>query len=85
MLSDRGDAHPRVTGCSSEHAAFFTLEDAREYMKSKGVVESKEVIKDGAGETTPQWDSQAFYAIANGKKPGIYEYWQYEFPVLSRR
>lgn len=47
----RRDAHPRVTGCSSVHEAFFTLEDVREDMKRKGVTEPKEVIKDGAGET----------------------------------
>jgi hypothetical protein len=64
-----------VTGCSSVHEAFFTLEDAREYMKRKGVTEHKEVIKDGAGETTPVRDSQAFYAVAYGKQPDIYPFW----------
>lgn len=75
IIFDRGDAHPRVTGCSSGLKAFVTLEDAREYMKRKGVTEPKEVIKDGAGETTPLRDDQAFYAVAHGRKPGIYPYW----------
>ncbi|KAG9235622.1 hypothetical protein BJ875DRAFT_503914 [Amylocarpus encephaloides] len=75
IFSSWGDAHPRVTGCSSVHKAFVALEDAREYTKSKGVKEPKEVIKDGAGETTPPRGSQAFYAVAHGRKPGIYPYW----------
>ena len=64
-----------MTGCPSVHEGFFTIEDAREYMKRKGVTEPKEVIKDGAGETTPLRASQAFYAVAHGKRPGIYPYW----------
>jgi hypothetical protein len=39
------------------------------------VTEPEEVIKDGAGETTPLRDSQAFYAVAHGKRLGIYPYW----------
>lgn len=85
MLSDRGDAHPRVTGCPSKHESFFTIEDARAYMNRNGVTEPKEAIKDGAGETTPLRGSVAFYAVAHGKRPGIYTYWQYEFPTLSGR
>lgn len=80
IIPDRGDAHPRVTGCSSVHKAFLSLEDARGYMKKKGVTAPKEVIKDGAGSTTPVRDSQAFYAVAHGRNTGIYPYWQYERP-----
>jgi viroplasmin and RNaseH domain-containing protein len=75
LLSDRGDAHPRVTGCPSVHKSFFAIQDARAYMNRNRVTEPKEVIKDGAGETTPLRDSQAFYAVAHGKQPGIYPYW----------
>ena len=64
-----------MTGCAAVHEGFFTIEDAREYMKRNGVMEPKEVIKDGAGETTPLRDSQAFYAVAHGKRPGIHPYW----------
>ncbi len=83
IIPDRGDAHPRVTGCSSVHKAFLTLEDALGYMKRKGVTAPKAVIKEGAGSTTPVRDSQAFYAVAHGRKPGIYPYWQYERPTLG--
>lgn len=53
-------------------------------MNSEGVTEPQEVIKDGAGETTPVRGMQAYYAVANGKQHGIYPFWQYEFPALSR-
>ncbi|KAL3421822.1 hypothetical protein PVAG01_05978 [Phlyctema vagabunda] len=75
IFSSWGDAHPRVTGCSSVHKAFLTLEDALGYMKRNGVTAPKVVIKEGAGSTTPVRDSQAFYAVAHGRKPGIYPYW----------
>lgn len=79
---DRGDAHPRVTGYNSTHAAFTKLVDARAYMREHGVVNPKEVIKDGAGETTPVSNSASFYAVAHGKQPGIHEDWKYESPTL---
>ena len=44
-----------MTGCPSIHEGFFTIEDVRAYMNRNGVTEPKEVIKDGAGETTPLW------------------------------
>jgi uncharacterized protein (DUF433 family) len=63
----RGDAHPRVTGCKADHGAFPTIEEARGFMKRRGVTEHKEVFKEGAGETAPLLGSQAFYAVADGK------------------
>jgi viroplasmin and RNaseH domain-containing protein len=64
-----------VTGCHSVHKSFFTIEDARKYMEGKGVAKPKEVIKDGAGSTTPLKGTQAFYAVANGKQHGVHTYW----------
>ncbi|KAK4075244.1 hypothetical protein Purlil1_12718 [Purpureocillium lilacinum] len=75
IFSSWGDAHPRVTGCSSKHKGFHTIEAAKNWMRKHGVKRPNEVIKDGAGETTPLPGSRAFYAVANGKKPGITEYW----------
>jgi viroplasmin and RNaseH domain-containing protein len=60
------------------YKSFVTIEEAREYMKKNGVMNPKEIIKDGVGSTTPLWGSDAFYAVANGRKPGIYPYFQYE-------
>lgn len=70
----RGDAHPRVTGCNAKLKAFYEIDEARAYLKEKKVMEPKVILKDGAGETTPLPGSKAFYAVANGRKPGIYEY-----------
>ena len=44
-------------------------------MESMGVSKAKEIIKSGAGETTPL-GGNGFYAVANGAKPGIYPYYQ---------
>ena len=67
-----------MTGCKSDHKGFPTLPQARGYMNSKGVLEPKEVIKDGAGETAPIKGQEALYAVANGTRIGIKAYWLYE-------
>ncbi|KAB8077674.1 hypothetical protein BDV29DRAFT_167919 [Aspergillus leporis] len=72
IFSSWGDAHPRVTGCTSLHGAFETLEDARAYMKRMGATQAKEVMKVDAGETAPL-NGNRFYAVANGVNPGIYD------------
>ena len=48
------------------------------------MIRPKEVIKKGAGSTSPLRNSQAFYAVANGMTPGIHQYWQYEKPPGGR-
>lgn len=68
--------HPRITGCISESKACETLEEARAYMARKGETKPKEVIKSGAGETTPL-GVNGFYAVANGVNPGIFPFYQY--------
>ena len=72
----RGDAHPRVTGCRSNHGAFDDLLKAQDFMEKNGVKQPKLVIKEGAGETTPLLGKEGFYAVANGRNPGIYPYYQ---------
>lgn len=71
----RGDAHPRVTGCSNRHKGFLTIEEARKYMAKHGVAEYDEVIKDMSVDTTPKRMSMAYYAVAFGRDPGIYPEW----------
>jgi hypothetical protein len=44
-------------------------------MSRNGVVTYDKIIKEGAGETTLLRQGEAFYAVANGKKPGIYQYY----------
>ena len=44
-------------------------------MAEKGIETYKYSIKDGAGETTPQKGQMAYYAVANGRNPGIQTYY----------
>ncbi|QKX62550.1 uncharacterized protein TRUGW13939_09711 [Talaromyces rugulosus] len=83
IFSSWGDAHPRVTECDADHGAFPTLEEARDSMKRRGIIGPKEVFKEGAGETAPLPGNQAFYAVAYGRNPGIYE--DYQFVRILRR
>lgn len=64
-----------MTGCKSTSKSFFTLQEARAYMERMGATKAKEIIKSGAGETTPL-GGNGFYAVANGAKPGIYPFYQ---------
>lgn len=72
---DRGDVHPRVTGCPAKHKSFFTIDEAREFMRENGVFQYKEIIKSTALDTTPERDSMVYYAVAHGAKPGIRAAW----------
>lgn len=69
--SGRGDAHPRVTGCTSSYGAFKSLEEVRTYMKDIGVTQAKEVTKADVGETAPLYGS-GFYTVVNRVNLGIY-------------
>jgi viroplasmin and RNaseH domain-containing protein len=71
----RGDAHPRVIGCTAEFKRFVSIQKARDYMEQKGIVGYKEIIKDTALETTPERKDKAYYAVAHGANPGIREFW----------
>lgn len=75
-VSDRGDAHPRVTGCESKHRSFYTLADARQQMKEWNVPNPLEILKHEAGKTTPLPNTEGFYAVAYGTRPGIYPSWR---------
>jgi len=72
----RGDAHPLVTGFRNpDFCGFKTLAEAEAYMEDHGVEDYKYEIKQGAGETTPEKNQTAYYAVANGRTPGIREYY----------
>jgi viroplasmin and RNaseH domain-containing protein len=74
----RGDAHPLVTGFRSPKPpfkGFVTLAEAEAYMADKGIQNYEYKIKAGAGETTPQKGQIAYYAVANGRNPGIHTYY----------
>jgi hypothetical protein len=53
----------------------MTLPEAEAYMAEKGVENYKYAIKHGAGKTTPQRDQMGYYAVANGRNPGIQTYY----------
>ena len=73
--TNRGDAHPRVTGCSNLFKGVRTLEEACEYMETHGIYHYRKEIKQTALDTTPRNQKDGFYAVANGKNPGIYPIW----------
>lgn len=73
----RGDVHPVVNGFSgADFQGFKTLADAEEHMTYKGVTFYEYNIKHGAGNTKPRKNQKAYYAVANGRTPGIQEYYQ---------
>lgn len=57
------------------HRAFCTIEEAREYMVQQDAPKPKEIIKDSALDTTPTWNSKAYYAVAHGRNRGISDTW----------
>ncbi|KAM3555893.1 hypothetical protein ARSEF4850_005795 [Beauveria asiatica] len=73
IFSSWGDAHPRVAGCKSEHKCFSSLAEAREWLQkqSEGEIEIDEVLKD----RHPYRGKGGFYAVANGRKVGIFHNW----------
>jgi len=64
-----GFSKPDVRKCE-------TLADAEDYMDSKGVTLYNYDIKYGAGKTNPINGQTAYYAVANGRRPGIQSYYQ---------
>jgi viroplasmin and RNaseH domain-containing protein len=64
-----------VTGCKSVHKSFDSIEKARDYIEQNGFARCTEIIKETALETTPTRNNMAYYAVANGAKPGIYDVW----------
>jgi viroplasmin and RNaseH domain-containing protein len=68
----RGDAHPLITGFSEPiFHGFVILREAEVYMAEMGVEKYERIIKDGTGETIPRKGQMAYYAVANGRNPGI--------------
>lgn len=73
----RGDAHPLVTGFSKPNfRGLETLADAEDYMDGKGVMLYNYDIKYGAGKSNLIDGKTAYYAVVNGRRPGIQSYYQ---------
>ncbi|CAI9629792.1 unnamed protein product [Alternaria burnsii] len=75
IFSSWGHAHPRVTDCENLYKSFRSIEEARDYMKQNGCAKFEEIIEDTALDTTATKHDTAYYAVANGAKPGIYNVW----------
>jgi viroplasmin and RNaseH domain-containing protein len=72
----RGDAHPRVMNYKKAvYKGFVSIQEARGYMTLEGCADWKEIIKDTALATTPERNSTAYFAVANGENPGIRHVW----------
>ena len=75
LTCERGKVHPLVTFVDSQHRAFQSLQAAEDYMRTKDVPYSL-VIASEFEQTTPKKGAEAFYAVANGTRPGIYPYYK---------
>jgi viroplasmin and RNaseH domain-containing protein len=67
-----------VTGVKSPKPlfqGFVTLAEAEAYIAEKGVENYEYKIKDSAREITLQKGQMAYYAVANGRNPGIKTYY----------
>lgn len=73
----RGDAHPLITGFSNAvHKACETLAEAEKYMKDSGVTSYEYEIKCDPEETIPIRGRTAYYAVANGRTPGVRDHYK---------
>ena len=54
---------------------FETPAETKDYMDGKGVTLYIYDIKYGAGKTSPVSGMTAYYAVMNGRKPGIQSYY----------
>ncbi|KAK4950148.1 hypothetical protein LTR10_011125 [Elasticomyces elasticus] len=78
IFSSWARAHLRVTGFpKAEHKSFVKLQDAKDYMHTKGIINYAQDIESENENTTPERGDAAFYAVAHGKAPGVYRYYEY--------
>ncbi|OHF03264.1 hypothetical protein CORC01_01317 [Colletotrichum orchidophilum] len=66
------------------HFRFLSLQKALDYMKNLNVLAPRRVIKEGTGVSTPDEASDGYYAVANGRKPGIYQDWRGKTQALNQ-
>ncbi|KAK1622344.1 hypothetical protein BDP81DRAFT_441497 [Colletotrichum phormii] len=84
IYSSWADAHPRVTGCSAVFKGFSSLQKALDYMEGLKVLAPRRMIREGAEASTPDGKSDGYYAVANGRNPGVYQYWRGQTQALSQ-
>ena len=72
---NRASVHPRVTGvCGADFKEVNNLEEARASMKSKGIKEYDEVIRSTVHDSHRR-TREKYYAVALGKRTGIFKDW----------
>ena len=72
----RAKAHIRVTGVpQAVHRSFREFNDAIEFLHRNGHTEYDIDVKSENEDTSPRYGSVAYYAVANGRSPGIYRYY----------
>ncbi|KAH0148043.1 hypothetical protein KCU86_g22435, partial [Aureobasidium melanogenum] len=71
-------AHVRTTGYSPKRKVFFKsfydLQTAKDFVFANCGGRYELDIKSEKEQTTPENNAQAYYAVANGRNPGIYLY-----------
>jgi viroplasmin and RNaseH domain-containing protein len=72
----RAKAHVRTTGYRTMRKVifkgFYTLQEAEAFMRGNCGHRYKLDIKSAKEQTTPKSDAVAYYAVANGRSPGVY-------------
>jgi viroplasmin and RNaseH domain-containing protein len=72
----RAKAHVRTTGYRTKRKVIFegfrTLQEAEAFMRGNCGHRYKLDIKSEKEQTTPESKAVAYYAVANGRNPGVY-------------
>ncbi len=72
----RAKAHIRVTGVpQAVHHSFRKFNEAIAFLHQKGHMEYDIDVKSEHEDTSPRYESAAYYAVANGRSPGVYRYY----------
>lgn len=72
----RAKAHIRVTGVSQAvHHSFRTLNEAKAFLHREGHIQYDTDVKSENEDTSPRYGRAAYYAVANGRAPGVYRYY----------
>lgn len=72
----RAKAHLRTSGHNTRHQGFHTLEQAEKYIRSHTSAEYVRDITSDAEDTTPGFNKIAYYAVANGRSPGVTQFFK---------
>jgi hypothetical protein len=72
----RGHVHPLITGFpKAKFRKFGTELEAEAYMQNQGTKEYVKITDGSLGDTTLKEGEKAYYAVANGRSPGIQEFY----------